>query len=429
MTNLNNLYHKIPRNNVLRISLLLLLVAQSLNAGEITYTFNGTISVLNTTSKPDPWNLGYGTEGHAFSLSITLDDKEYPFATDAFGDFILVQNTSGFINGTVTIDGVTSPITDVNVSIYDDWQTSEDYFRVIASTTFNGQSNSVGLRITLNKDTFSFTGDTTALPGLDADADDFIKYISAYGLTGYRYYTSAVVSDGNSPPIADASADQMVGCDGADGTFVTLDASGSSDPDGDALTYEWSVPTGVILDDPTSSTPTGLFPIGVTTATLTVIDGNGGLDCDDVVITVVDETPPEVACTTDLAALWPPNHNMIPIMVSVAATDHCTAPENLVLGLVTIQSNEPDDGGGLGDGETVGDVDGEDGYTAPVDVTDLLVFNPQTNCFEGLVFLRAERDDAGFGRTYSINATVLDTFDNLAETSCVVIVPHDRRKK
>lgn len=209
---------------------------------------------------------------------------------------------------------------------------------------------------------------------------------------------------------------------------MVLNGSGS-DPDGDTLSFQWSVPAGITLDDPSSATPTGIFPIGVTIATLTVTDGKGGVDVDEVVITVVDTTPPEVFCTTDRAALWPPNHEMVPVQVIVQATDACAAPEDLILLSVTITSDEPDDAEGLDDGETSGDTNGSDGFASPVDVTGALTFNPLTGAFEGTVQLRAERDGNGDGRTYTILAQVVDTQGNLATASCVVVVPHDRRNR
>lgn len=224
------------------------------------------------------------------------------------------------------------------------------------------------------------------------------------------------------PPVADAGDDQIAECD-SDGTVVFLDARQSFDPDGDAISYQWSVPAGVVLDDPTSATPVGIFPHGSTTVTLTVTDENGASATDDVVIAVVDETPPEVVCTTDVVTLSPAKSQMEPVFVSVTATDLCVAPEDLVLVGVFASSDEPDDASGKGDGTTTGDVDGADGFTAPVDVTDAFAWNPETASFEGTILLRAERDKSGDGRTYTITAAVIDTSDNLAEASCVVLVP------
>lgn len=49
----------------------------------------------------------------------------------------------------------------------------------------------------------------------------------------------------NRPPVAAVTGPQRVNA----GDLVTLDASGSSDPDGDALNYQWKLPAGVTLTD------------------------------------------------------------------------------------------------------------------------------------------------------------------------------------
>lgn len=233
----------------------------------------------------------------------------------------------------------------------------------------------------------------------------------------------------NTDPVADAGLDQEIECESSDGASVTLDASNSFDVDGDILEYQWSVPEGITLDDDTSATPSGTFPPGITLATLTVTDGQGGVSIDDVEISVVDTTPPEVSCTTNKGLLWPPNHQMEAIDIFVIATDNCSNPEDLILIEVTISSSEPDDAQGNGDGATVGDVDFEDGYSAPVDVTSSFAYDIVNEGFAGQVMLRAERDGGGDGRTYTITAKLLDSSNNLATTSCVVVVPHDRRGK
>lgn len=62
----------------------------------------------------------------------------------------------------------------------------------------------------------------------------------------------------NQPPVASAGADQAV----AEFDEVTLDGSGSSDPEDDALTYAWTQLSGptVELDDPAAITPTFIAP-------------------------------------------------------------------------------------------------------------------------------------------------------------------------
>lgn len=86
----------------------------------------------------------------------------------------------------------------------------------------------------------------------------------------------------NSPPVADAGADQSVTATGAT-TAVTLDGTGSSDPDGDDLTYTWS-------NGATGATPTVQLADGTHTLTLTVSDGEES-DTDEVTITVVNTVP------------------------------------------------------------------------------------------------------------------------------------------
>jgi PKD repeat protein len=102
------------------------------------------------------------------------------------------------------------------------------------------------------------------------------------------------VEGANEQPTADAGADQTVD----EGDEVTLDASGSSDPDGDSLSYVWSETTssGVTLDDDTSATPSFTAPDVESETTLNfeveVSDGTA-TDTDSVNVTVqpVNEEP------------------------------------------------------------------------------------------------------------------------------------------
>lgn len=238
---------------------------------------------------------------------------------------------------------------------------------------------------------------------------------------------AAICAAGPMEGVGESGSDITLECDASTGRYVTLDGSASTDPDGDELTYRWDV-AGVTLDDPAAAVAHGEFPMGITMATLTVSDGRGGITCCDVVVTVVDQTPPEVMITTDKASLWPPKHDMREVTLYVVATDECADP-NLVLPLtVHISSNEPDDSNG--DGSTTGDVNGDDGYTAPVEVTSDLVYDTDGDQWIGSVTLqlRAERSGGGDGRAYAIEVMVFDTNGNFTQTSCVVVVPHGRRK-
>ena len=96
----------------------------------------------------------------------------------------------------------------------------------------------------------------------------------------------------NQPPVADAGDDQTLEQTSYDGAEVTLDGSGSTD-DGfiEPLTYTWTW-DGYSAE---GVNPTIVLPLGMTTVTLTVFDGQFS-DEDTVDITVQDTTDPNVWC-------------------------------------------------------------------------------------------------------------------------------------
>ncbi|MDN5746803.1 MAG: PKD domain-containing protein, partial [Nocardioidaceae bacterium] len=95
----------------------------------------------------------------------------------------------------------------------------------------------------------------------------------------------------NRAPVADAGADQRVTA----GTSVQLDATGSSDPDGDELTYSWTQASGpsVSLSSTTTARPTFTAPAADATLTfsLTVRDGTLTSPPDTVTVTIPPAPP------------------------------------------------------------------------------------------------------------------------------------------
>ena len=115
-------------------------------------------------------------------------------------------------------------------------------------------------------------------------------------------------------------------------------------------------------------------------------------NCTAPLITSVDATP---------NVIWPPNHKLTPVTVTVNASAVCGPP---VCKIVSITSDEPDDGSG--DGGTSGDAVILGGLNALV---------------------RAERSGGFAGRTYTITVECKDTAGNAATKTTTVLVPHDQR--
>jgi hypothetical protein len=204
----------------------------------------------------------------------------------------------------------------------------------------------------------------------------------------------------NRPPVANAGPDVSVAADAQCVGTVTLDGSGSSDPDDDALTYAWTGPFGTA----TGVSPTVTLPLGTHTITLVVNDGHGTTATDTVVITVADQSSPVISnATASPNALWPPNHTMRAVAVGVAVTDNCDAAP--ICRIATVTSSEAANGRG-------------DGNTSPdVAITGALTLNA-----------RAERAGSGSGRTYTVGVACVDVAGNRSSTSVPITVPKNQAR-
>jgi len=124
----------------------------------------------------------------------------------------------------------------------------------------------------------------------------------------------------------------------------------------------------------------------------------------------VPDTSTAVVANQPLIAnsLWPPNHKMVTITANVQASDTCDP--NPTVTLVSITSNEPDNG--LGDGDTANDIQGAG-------------FGTDDRTFA----LRAERSGTGARRIYTVTYQARNSVGNTSNATAQVVVPHDQGKK
>lgn len=117
---------------------------------------------------------------------------------------------------------------------------------------------------------------------------DYFSFLPGHQVT--------VSSAANNAPTADAGSSYTI----TEGNSLSLDASGSTDPDGDTLIYQWDLDNDGVYGEsgePTTESPTvswatltsfGIDDGGIYTVGLQVDDGNGGVDTTTTTITVND---------------------------------------------------------------------------------------------------------------------------------------------
>ncbi len=181
---------------------------------------------------------------------------------------------------------------------------------------------------------------------------------------------------------------------------ITAEATG---PSGAAVTFTVSATdlvdgsVTVTCDHLSGST----FPLGTTTVQCSATDAHNNTAHGSFTVLVHDTTPPTiVSITASPNNLWPPNHSMHDVTVTVIATD--LVDPSPTSHIVSVISNQPDNG--TGDGDTAGDI---------------VVTGPLT------VQLRAERS-SGITRVYTITIASTDFSGNSAFGTVTVTVGDGR---
>lgn len=254
---------------------------------------------------------------------------------------------------------------------------------------------------------FSETGVWHVFSAYAYDAVGNGVFLDEQGLVDLGFSTELLVTN-NQPPIARAASTPTAVCAGSSGGGVTLDGSASTDPNGDWLTYTWRENGAVVAGPSGSAIATVTLSLGTHHIELTVEDGKGGSDRSQLVVEVVDTTPPALTVALSPNVLWPPDHRLMTIAAGIEVTDSCDASPRVEL--VSIASNEADNG--LGDGDTAGDI-----QQASIGADDRTFL------------LRTERSGRGIGRTYTVTYRATDASGNSTTATATVTVPKSAAKQ
>ncbi len=224
--------------------------------------------------------------------------------------------------------------------------------------------------------------------------------------------TTVVVKNEDHAPLANAGGISVAN----EATVVTLNGNGSSDPDGDTLSYSWQqVPAPLVpmvtLSNANTATPSFTAPFvnaaGLTLKfRLTVNDGYGGTSTDTATVTVVNtnDAPTLSNPQASLGSLWAPDHRLVKVSILGVVDPN----NNATITITGVTQDEATNG--LGDGDTAIDA----------------IINA-----DGTVMLRAERSGKGNGRVYHIHFTASDPESQALGTSVSgivkVSVPHSKK--
>ena len=246
-------------------------------------TVGTQVTLLNGDTSTPRFTAPYvGTGGEALTFQLTVEDNDGLFDTDTVIINVSDVNQEPTANAgpdrtvgegaPVTLDGSNSSDGDGTVVSYSWVQTGGGTVSLINASS--AQASFTAPDVGPNGTALTFQLTVTDNGGLQ-DTDTCIVNVSWVNLA----------------PTANAGSDRTVG----EGTQVTLNGSGSTDPDDGIASYVWTQTggTGVSLSNPTSQTPQFTTPyVGTVgealTFQLTVTDGGGLSDSDTVIINVSD---------------------------------------------------------------------------------------------------------------------------------------------
>jgi hypothetical protein len=360
---------------------------------------------------PDPGDPSKATfmapgvfcEGGAVVMRLTVDD---PYGGEATSDVTInVAN----VNRMPTISGVDNQQVHEGEAVGLHGTGDDADAEEVATLGFQWTQISGLPLVTLSGSGKDVSFTAPPIPGGDPNTSFDLGFrFSVTDLCGGLTTKDITVNVGNIPhePIAKATGPTNAN-EGGDN--VTLDGSGSSDPDLDPLTYTWQQIDGPPVTlvygpgDTYNTMPMFVTPwVSADTALkfkLTVSNLWDNPSTAYVTVTVINShTPPDAShARADVSVLWPPDHKMA--LVHIIGVDN---PNNDPITINTVTQDERTNG--LGDGDT------------PIDAT----INGDT------VLLRAERSGNGNGRVYRVCFTIHDPEQN-ADGCVNVMVPKSKK--
>jgi hypothetical protein len=341
------------------------------------------VSVAVTVAAPVQFAAAAGTT----AVGLSPADSTVQAGSTTTVD-VVVESADGGV-GAYNIDvSVVDPATATITGIAPGGNPSES----TTETTVAGDGSNAGVAAALadTDDTGTVTVATITLEGQAAGTADLNLTVNALGDETGAPYTVDEVSHGtitvttpNAPPVADAGADATA----IGGDTVELNASGSTDPDGDSLAYTWTQTGGpsVSLSDASTAQPTFTAP-DVEAATevdfsVTVDDGEL-TDTDAVTVTVQP----------------PPNEPPVADAGSDLTVDEGTA--------VTLDATGSSDADGSLQSYQWTQTDGPSVTLSDASTAQPTFTAPTLSSADVLTFELAVTDDEGATDTDSVNVTV-----------------------
>lgn len=224
-----------------------------------------------------------GNTGTLDYLALELDVRTNAApVSDAGTDFEVRENDSAQLDGSATADADGDPI---------------DYAWV-----------QTGGSITLNLSSTTAIQPTFTAPSVSQD-ETAVFELTATDCAGASTTDSVTVTiKNNLAPVADAGADIFL----IEGDNGQLDASGSTDPENDAMSYAWVQTAGTITltpGNPTAQQPGFTTPTPITqneqvTFEVTVTDSRGDSSTDSVDVTIEKNLAPQADAGPSFAVVW-----------------------------------------------------------------------------------------------------------------------------